>query len=147
MISSTIKKHLLDWVLTDSEASVYEQVFQDRPEAVLSVTQLPYTGMLVRFVDGREVDIPPLPEAFMDSLIGFERDPFEDRPTWSNVLSIVRINAAIETRALNALKIVADRLGYELREHRRPIQATNDATHDLDVAFIENDAARKDPGE
>jgi len=145
MISTTIKKHLLDWVLTDSEASVYEQVFHDRPEAVLSVTQLPYTGMLVRFVDGREIDIPPLSEAFMDSLLGFERDPLEERPTWSNVLSIVRINAAIETRALNALMIVADRLGYELRERRRPMQAADAAAHDLDVVFIETNASRTDP--
>jgi len=145
MISTTIKKHLLDWVLTDSEASVYEQVFHDRPETVLSVTQLPYTGMLVRFVDGREIDIPPLPEAFMDSLLGFERDPLEERPTWSNVLSIVRINAAIETRALNALMIVADRLGYELRERRRPMQAADAAAHDLDVVFIETNASRTDP--
>ena len=137
MLSTTIKKHLLEWVLTESDASVYEQLFHDRPEVVLSVTQLPYTGMLVRFVDGREIDIPPLTEAFMDSLLGFERDPLEDRPTWSNVLSVVRVNAAIETRAINALLLVADRLGYELRERRRPMPETEPAANDLDVVFVE----------
>ncbi|NBU58281.1 MAG: hypothetical protein EBS23_00595, partial [Betaproteobacteria bacterium] len=127
---------MLEWVLTESDASVYEQLFHDRPEVVLSVTQLPYTGMLVRFVDGREIDIPPLTEAFMDSLLGFERDPLEDRPTWSNVLSVVRVNAAIETRAINALLLVADRLGYELRERRRPMPETEPAANDLDVVFV-----------
>ncbi len=145
MLSTVIKKHLLEWVLTDSEASVYEQLFQDRPEVVLSVSQLPYTGMLVRFVDGRELDIPALPEGFMDNLTGFERDPLERRPTWTNVLSIVRVNAAIETRALSALMIVADRLGYELRERREPLPQSQTAANDLDVVFADNDAFETDP--
>lgn len=145
MLSTVIKKKLLDWVLTDSDASVYEQLFQDRPEVVLSVAQLPYTGMLVRFVDGRELDIPPLPEGFMDSLTGFERDPLERRPTWTNVLSIVRVNAAIETRALTALMIVADRLGYELHERRGAPAETQPAADDLEVVFVDSDALETDP--
>lgn len=115
-IISQIKRKLIDWALEDGDRVVFEKLFLDKPEHVLSVEKVPYSCMLVRFVDGREVDIPSLSESFMDQLVGFERDLSARMPTWVNIFSVVAVNAAIETRALRALAEVADRLGYELRE-------------------------------
>lgn len=143
MLKKTIKNRLLNWVLDETDASLYEQIFLARPELILSVTQLPYSGMMVRFVDGREADIPGLPDGFMDQLVGFERDGSERSPTWTNIFSIIAINGAIETRALTALMQVAHRLGYELREV--PVTVAGDLEHKrrdagaIEVVFAEND--------
>lgn len=143
MLKKAIKSRLLNWVLDETDASLYEQIFLERPELVLSVTQLPYSGMVVRFVDGREADIPALPDGFMDQLVGFERDASERSPTWTNIFSIIAINGAIETRALTSLMQVAHRLGYELREG--PDTVTGDLelklreAETMEVVFAEND--------
>lgn len=118
---TAIKKQILDWALTDSDVGIYEKIFLDRPEMVLSVTRHPYGDMLIRLADGRELEAPVLPEGFLDQLVGFERDQTETHPTWINIFSVVAVNAAIETRALRALMTVADRLGYELRETPRSL--------------------------
>lgn len=96
--------------------------------------------MLVRFTDGRELDIPALPDSFMDQLVGFSRDLSARTPTWVNIFSIVAINAAIETRALRALQEVADRLGYEVKERPRVFleRLSPDDCGDDIVAFVED---------
>ena len=150
-VITAIKKQLLGWVLVKSDAGVYEQIFRDRPEMVLSVTRHPYGDMLIRFVDGRELEAPTLPEGFLDQLIGFERDTTESHPTWINIFSVVAVNAAIETRALRVLMMVADRLGYELRETpRRLIEGTADLGQEsgaVSVAFVDGPATASDAAE
>ena len=144
-ISIELKKKLIDWVLDGGEHAVFEKIFLDRSEHVLSVETIPYSGMLVRFTDGREIDIPALPEAFMDQLVGFFRDDTHRHPTWTNIFSLIAINAALETRALRAMQEVADRLGYELKEcpnaflerMKQPVDASTE------LAFVEDSDERR----
>jgi hypothetical protein len=144
MLATYIKKQVLNWVLDTPEVSLFEQVLLDKPETVLSVTRLPYSGMVIRFVDGREAEVADLPVSFMDQLVGFDRDMREPLPTWVNIFSIVAINAAIETRALRALNEVAYRLGYELREKPRDFIARLEELRGEtpDLAFVDEDDDR-----
>jgi hypothetical protein len=147
MALDNIKWKLVDWLISRDDGSMFVRVLHERPEMVLSITKLSYGDMVVRMVDGREIDIPPLPESYLDQVIGFERDRSERLPTWINILSVVAVNAAIEMRALNALHQVAHRLGYELRERPSHMIDAMDrkrrATEELEVGFVDELEDRK----
>lgn len=149
MAISDIKWRLVDWLLSGDDGTMFVRVLRARPEMVLSVSKLSYGDMTVRMVDGREIDIPPIPESVLDQLVGFERDRGERLPTWINVLSIIAVNAAIEMRAVQALQQVAHRLDYELRERPATVIDAMDRkrrrAEELEVAFVDDVEERQAP--